>query len=451
VPRGASRLRAAAAPAAIFVVAAGLRLVGIGDRLSDAEGYSWLVAAAGDWRSFLHHLAAYENTPPLFYLLLRPLPLDDEPWLRLPALVPGVLAVVVVLALAARLFGRRAGLLAALALAVAPYAVSYADYARAFMLADLGLLIAIGAGIVLATGGGQWWWLAYTAGGALALWSEYDAALALGALAVALVVLVRGPRARTAALCAVPALTLAPWAHQLHRSLDALDHTKTSPVFPGPGPGSLRDLAVALTAGEHGRAHSGALRWAQVVVIGVVLGAAAALAWRATAPSSAARRGLGVLLTVGVGTLVAHAVTAAVGPDIFNQRYLTVLIPLGAIVLGAGVAALPWRHAGAWGAVALLAVGAAVAVQRAGRELEPDLAPVRAAVAARHPARVATNSAVVAFYLRDLHPVLDRPFGLAPGGIPECAEGCVVVDDARVPGGPRPGPDGRAFGPIVVR
>src|SRR5687767_7242118 len=64
--------------AGIVVLAAVVRMAGMGDRLSEDEGFSWLVATAPGVDSFLDRLATYENTPPLFYLLLTPLPLDDE-------------------------------------------------------------------------------------------------------------------------------------------------------------------------------------------------------------------------------------------------------------------------------------------------------------------------------------------------------------------------------------
>src|SRR4051795_6881844 len=79
--------------AAIVLVAVACRAAGAGDRLSADEGYSWLLASGAEPGGFLHLLARYENTPPLFYLLLAPLPDSDEVWLRLPALVAGVAAV----------------------------------------------------------------------------------------------------------------------------------------------------------------------------------------------------------------------------------------------------------------------------------------------------------------------------------------------------------------------
>jgi hypothetical protein len=146
-----------------------------------------------------------------------------------------------------------------------------------------------------------------------------------------------------------------------------------------------------------------------------------------------------------------------VGPDVFAQRYLTVLIPLGCVLAAHAVAAVRWRPAVPAAAAALLALGVAVFATRVDRELEPDWAPVRAALAAREGRPVLTNSAVGAYYLRHLEPVLDRPFGLGTGRDtdcvpPHCATAFAIVDDARVAGGARPGAGTTLrFGPIVVR
>src|SRR3954469_23165830 len=173
--------------AGIVLLALACRLAGIGDRLRADEGYSWLVASAPDRGGRLELLARDENTPPLLYLLLSPLPLhDDEVWLRLPSLLAGVATVPVLYAAVRALLGTPAGLLSALALAVAPYAVSFSNYARGFALATLGLAVALWAAARLARGAGpRWWWL-YAAGAVGALYSEYGAALFLVPLALVL-------------------------------------------------------------------------------------------------------------------------------------------------------------------------------------------------------------------------------------------------------------------------
>jgi 4-amino-4-deoxy-L-arabinose transferase-like glycosyltransferase len=429
--------------ALVVLVAVGCRAAGAGDRLGLDEGYSWLVGSAPDGHAFLDRLARYENTPPLYYLLLTPLPLRDEVWIRLPALLAGVAAVPVLYAIARPLAGTRAALLSALILAVAPYAVSYSNFGRAFTLAGLGMLVALWGAVGLAQGRSRRWWWVYGIGAVGALYSEYYAALFLLPLVAMLLVAGRPRRREAATLGLVPFLALVPWIHQIDRSRDFAGATKVDPTYPGPSPGTVRDLAVRLAFGEHGTAGGPGTRWLQALAVAAVLAAALLLLLR--------RRRLLVILVGGtaLGTVLLHAIVAPIGPDVFEPRYLTVLVPLCAALIGTGIDALPWRAATPVAIAALLAVGVAVVVQRAGRELEPDYGRVRARVPAR---AVLTNSAVVAYYLRDLHPALDRPFGLGPGREGRTAPPYAVVDDARIGDGARPGPGRRAgVGPIVIR
>lgn len=448
VPRAALRPLAdrRVALAAIVLLALAVRLAGIGDRLSADEGYSWLVASAPDGDEFLDRLAAYENTPPLFYLLLSPLPLDDEAWLRLPSLLASLAAVPVLYAIVRPLLGTPAALLSALVLAVAPYHVSFANYSRAFMLAGLGLLLALWAAARLAQGGWRRWWWLYAAGAVVAIYSEYDAGLFLVALVGMLLALGTPPRRETLLFGTLPALAIVPWLGQLDRSLDRLDVTKVSPIYPEPSPAALRDIAAPLAFGEHGAAGSAGGRWLQLLLVAGVLVAAAVLVRRHD------RRAFALLAGPGLGTLVLAGIVALAGPDVFAQRYLTVLIPLGAALAGSLGALVPWKRAVPLAAAGLCLLGVAVFANRHGRELEPDPAPVAAAVQRMQPNLVATNSAVMAYYLRDFRVALDRPFGLMRP-TPPCGPGCVVVavDDTRVAGGAREDGGGTLHvGPITV-
>jgi 4-amino-4-deoxy-L-arabinose transferase-like glycosyltransferase len=422
----------------------------MGDRLSEDEGFSWLVASAPDAGAFLDRLAAYENTPPLFYLLLTPLPLDDEHRLRLPSLLAS-LACVPVLYLATRtLIGTRAALLGALGLAVAPYAVNWSNFSRGFMLANLGLLIALWAVVRLGRGGsGRWWWV-YAGGAVLAVYSEYDALLFLIALVGAFAWLAPGRRREVLALGALPLAALLPWLGEFARSLDALDETKAAPIYPSPSLASLRDSVVPLFTGEHGVAESVYLRTLEFGVIAAALALAATLLAR-----SGRGEAVRLLGATALGTLVLHAVATLLGPDIFAQRYLTGLIPLAAALLAGGVAAIPWKPAVPLAAVALLGTGAAVFATRHDRELEPDMAPVKALIDDSGPRTVVTNSARVAFYLRELHPRLDRPLGFGTDAEEACEPACfplAIVDDSRAPAGVRDGPgETHVFGPLHVR
>ena len=429
----------------IVLLAAALRLAGIGDRLSADEGYSWLVASAGSLDVFLDRLAAYENTPPLFYALLAPLPLDDEAWLRLPSHLASVTCVPVLYAAVRPLLGERVALLSALALAVAPYHVSFANYSRSFMLASLGCLLALWAAARLAEGADERrWWALYAAGATVAVWSSYASFLFLAALAAALLWAGVPGRGRVLLWTAVPVVLFLPWLPELLLGLDALDVSKVAPDYPEPTPAGLRDVLVPLFFGEHGAAGSEGLRWLQLLALLGLL-------------ALGARRAGPLLGGTAVALLGLHAACSLVGPDVFAQRYLTALIPLGCVLAAQAVVSVPWRPALPLAAAALLALGAAVFATRVDRELEPDWAPVRAALAERGGRPVLTNSAVGAYYLRDLDPLLDRPFGLGSGRDtdcvpPHCATAFAIADDTRVAGGARPGPgEPRAFGPIVVR
>ncbi|MEX2194937.1 MAG: glycosyltransferase family 39 protein [Thermoleophilaceae bacterium] len=432
--------------AGIVALAVAVRLAGIGDRLSADEGYSWLVASAPDADAFLDRLAAYENTPPLFYLLLSALPLDDEAWLRLPSLLASVAAVPVLYAIVRPLLGTPAALLAALLLAVAPYHVSFSNYSRAFMLAGLGLLLALWAASRLAQGGRRRWWCLYAAGAVVAIYSEYDAGLFLVALVGVLLALGTPPRRETLLFGTLPALAIVPWLGQLERSLDRLDVTKVSPIYPEPSLTALRDVAVPLAFGEHGAAESAGGRWLQFLLVAGLVAAAAVVVRRHD------RRASALLAGTGLGVIVLSGIVALAGPDVFAQRYLTVLIPLGAALAGGFVALLPWRRAVPVAAAGLCLLGVAVFATRHGRELEPDPEPVVAAVERVQPDLVVTNSAVVAYHLRDFRVALDRPFGLERPAVP-CGPECLVVavDDTRVAGGARDVRGGTLHvGPITV-
>lgn len=431
--------------AAIVLVGLACRLAGAGDRLSADEGYSWLVASAPRPGLFLDLLARYENTPPLFYLLLSPLPLHgDEVWLRLPSILGGVACVPVLYAAVRALLDTRAALLSALALSVAPYAVSFSNYARGFTLAALGTLMALWAAARLGRGApARWWWL-YAGGAVAALYSEYVAALFLVPLALAMVAMRPGPR--TFGLSLAPFLALAPWMGQIERSRDFAGVTKVDPTYPGPSPGSLRDTAVTLAFGQHGTAGAVGVRWVQFLAVAAVMVGAMVGVARRSRPAAL------LLAGTAVGGLVLHALTALVGPGVFAPRYMTALIPFGAALVGGAVAASPWRVTAPAAAAALLAVGVAVVAQRTGRELEPDYARAEPVVRDAGARAVLTNSAVVEYYLEHPRPTLDRPFGLGPGREPGTRPPYAVVDDSRVGQGARPGPGRVArIGPIVVR
>lgn len=411
------------------------------------------MASSSSPHAFLRALAGSENTPPLFYVLLAALPIDQPAWLRVPAAVPGVLMCLVVYFALRRGLGNRAALLSALAVAVSPFLVTYSVVARGFILADLALLVALWAVLKLGEEQSASWWAVYLASGVIAIYTEYDSAIFLLALTATALWIGKPARKRMALFGALPLVALVPWIPQLIRAQHDVNVTKLAPTFPAPSLTALRDAAVTLAFGENGGTTSSAGRWLEFILI-VALAGIALLVLHRTWSFRDARQRWAVLLIAGTAglTLVGHAIAGAVGIDLFNQRYLTILIPLGA-ALGAAAIVTSKRQPLILAAVLLLLALGVVGIARRYRgEYEPDFTPIRVAALANHPGTVLSNTPVVLYYLRSLHPRLDRPYNLGRGGAESCLRPCLIIDDARVRGGsPRhlTGPQ-TAIGPFVM-
>lgn len=428
--------------AAVVVLAIVLRFVDIGARLAIDDAYSYLVASAGP-HHFLAQLAMTENTPPLFYLLLGPLPLEHEAWLRVPSAVAGTLMCVVLYCALRKPCGERVALLAALATAVSPFLVTYSNLARGFMVEDLALLVGLWAMLKLSERDSRRWWLIYGLVAILALYTEYDAAIFLTALTATAVWLAAPERRRRLALLGLaPLVSLAAWIPELVRAQDQVGVTKLSPHFPSPSLTALRDATVTLALGEYGGTRQGGGRWLEFAAF-VLLTLAAAILLRRTAPARdrPARRALALVAGTAALTLLGHVIAGLVGFNLFNQRYMTIMVPLVATLAAAAVLSIRSRAATALAAVLLIALGVVGIARRYNHEYQTDVAPVRAAAIALHPRSILTDTPVVLYYLRPLHPVLDRPFDLGPGRAATCERPCLIIDDLQTnTGAPRPLP-----------
>ncbi len=424
--------------AGALALAIAARLVGIGSRLTVDEAYTWLVASSGSAHVFLHRLAASENTPPLFYVLVMLMPGSSPAWLRAPATVSGILMSVVLFAALRPRLGDRAALLAGLAAGVSPYLVTYSNLARGFMLADLALLVAIWALLSLSEAESRGKWAVFWLAGVVALYTEYSSAICLVALVLAAVWIGRPRRGPTLLAGALTLAAILPWIPEIVRGQDQVGVTKFEPMNALSSLTGLREILVSLTLGESGGAHSPALRWLEVAVLLGALAAVALVLRRGWARRAEAERStIRLLAACGLLTLAGFALAGAVGLNVFTPRYLTILVPLVAAPVAAALA--PARGGRAWvpalAAVLLVAVGVVEVVRRYGGEWQPDLAPVRVAAAAAHPRTVLTNTPLVLYYVRGLRPVLDRPYNLGPGRAGTCTRPCLVIDDSRVPGG----------------
>ncbi|MDQ6776442.1 MAG: glycosyltransferase family 39 protein [Actinomycetota bacterium] len=415
--------------AGIVLLAVALRFVAIGQHWGTDDGYSYLVASSPNAHVFLARLAAYENTPPLSYLVLALMPTDHSAWMLVPAAVAGTLACVVLYCALRRPLGTEAALLAALALAVAAFQISYSNLSRGFMLADLALLVAMWAVLALSRRESLGWWAVYLLAGVIAIYTEYDSAIFLAALTAAALWLGAPTRRRMAVLGLLPLLTIIPWIPQIVRGEHAVGKTKLATPFSAPSPGTVRELTVSLAFGANGGTSSVLGQWLEFAVI-VALAVVAVVALRRTATARGRRWRYAILLIAGTAglTLVGHAIAPAVGIQLLTERYLTIMIPLAAALAAAAIVSYGRRGPVLAASLALLAAGAINLGHRYHHQWEPDLRPVRVAALAVHPKTILTDNPDVVYYLKSLHPQLDRPFNLGPGRAASCARPCLIVD-----------------------
>ncbi len=336
----------------LLLLAAGLRFHGLGAQsLWNDEGASHAMTARP--LGAIVSNAAADIHPPGYYLLLKgwtALLGESELALRLPSAFASLLTVALTAALGRRLFGRPAGALAALLLALNTFAVYYAQEARMYAL--LGLWAAAGMLALV-----MWLHrprrnaplLALALINAAGLYTQYAYPLTMLAQgALVLLWLARRWNARTLGLYVTAnLLTLAlfaPWAGEAIRQVT---------TWPNSGAGTppaalLSTVTFGLTA------RGGAPWWA---AFGALAFAAAGALWLRRARPLLILPALWAAITLGAFALL------RLQPDDLKQ-----LLPAASAValwLGAGAAAL-WRDKCTAPRAVTLAAGLAVGLALAG-------------------------------------------------------------------------------------
>ena len=175
------------------------------------------------WPALMGANGPFEPHPPLYFMLVKLMSVVAPEMLagRLVSLLAGVGTIGALYLLGARLAGPRAGLLAALTLALAPLHIWYSQEARPYALTALLVCASYLALLRLLERPGWPRLLGYAAVSALALYTEYSAVFAL-APQLALVAIRARRRARAAGLAmlggAAAGLAFAPWLPQLLQS-----------------------------------------------------------------------------------------------------------------------------------------------------------------------------------------------------------------------------------------
>lgn len=179
-PRGA-RSAQFAALAAVIAVAAALRFVNLGAKsIWSDEAFSVFLAGLS-WQSFWHVVSTAEANMSAYYVLLRGwIHFGDEAfWVRLLSALISVAAVPVVYWIGTDNFSRRAGILAALLLAINPFDIRYAQEARSYSLLAVLVSISLLAFFVCLRRPSRFWSVCYVLSTALALYAHFFAALAV--------------------------------------------------------------------------------------------------------------------------------------------------------------------------------------------------------------------------------------------------------------------------------
>ncbi|MFN8163522.1 MAG: glycosyltransferase family 39 protein [Solirubrobacterales bacterium] len=290
-----------------------------------------------------------ESTPPLYYLIAwlwsRPFG-TGEVWMRSLSALAGTASIAVVyLGAVALPLPRRAGLIAAAAVAVSPVLIWFSQDARAYALVFLLTALSFLFFARARRGGGRRdlaWWAVFSS---LAIATHYFAGFVVAAEAALL--LLGGNRRRVAvAVLAV----LAAGALLSPVALQQAENAHAGWIAEQPLGERLERTGAKLVGNDNGDEHGA--RQPGPIPLGVPaalgLAALALLLWRGDPDE---RRGAGVAALVGGGALALPLVLGLLGADYFDGRnLLPVFVPL-IVLLGAGFGV---RRAG-WAGLALAA------------------------------------------------------------------------------------------------
>ncbi|HEY8325800.1 MAG TPA: glycosyltransferase family 39 protein [Ktedonobacterales bacterium] len=284
----------------------------------------------------------------------------SEVFIRLPSAVFAILASVVVYLLGERFFGRFAAIVAALAFTANGWQLTYAQDARSYSLQLLLVSLTwLGLFAALRPDRLDWrWWSVFVVAGALSVYAQSISGLALVALGVTCGLLMVLPTTwRERVRRAFPAIAagfvaigvlIAPFAYVSR-------HAGASMAWvPAP---TLSHLAqhAATVALKYRHALGLALVVALVLALLVALAVGALLSpWGRRQRAWLLRQDGGALksdaapLAIAVSCWLVVPVVASylisLGPShIFTSRYLIVVLPALSLLVGAGVARLPWR------------------------------------------------------------------------------------------------------------
>jgi 4-amino-4-deoxy-L-arabinose transferase-like glycosyltransferase len=328
--------------AAITLAALALRVVFADQSLLGDELFTYTHASEGSFGDMMDSADRVEYTPPLYFVLawLAAKVGDVETAIRVPAIAFGTATVPLVHLLARRVGGPVAGLVAAAAFALSPFALFYGSEARSYGAA--AFFVALSALLLLEAleRNRLVWWAGLSASVAAVALSHYTAIPALLWLA-AWAAWARRDRLRPLAIAfgaaAAAFLVWVPFAP-----------TFSSPDVVGAfWPLNLENVASATARSLYGLNPPVAIGDAPGIASAVVLSAlalvgAAGAARRIRLDRRTPSRGALVMLAgLALVTPVALLTYSLLGTDIFVARSLFPTLPAVFAVIGVGLATLP--------------------------------------------------------------------------------------------------------------
>ena len=345
----------------IIALGAALRFWHLGARSLWVDEGATAAIARLDWWNFLRLLWRREANMSFYYLLMRGwIHLGHgEAWLRALSAIFGVLAIPAICFLGRSLWGRSAGLVAALLLALNAYHIRYSQEARAYSLALLWAILSVYFLVQLIQRPSRDVRWKYCTASALAVYSHFYAALVLLAQAAAVFRLLKtneepGEQVRRAwriiLLVMIPIVVF-------------LVATGAGPLawLPRPGWHDVHQFAIYLSG-------AGGDMLLGLYLVALVL---AAIAWHRSRhePGSWRYELVFAWLLLPVGIVFGLSLLK----PIFMNRFLIVVLPALCLLAAAGITQIRNNFIGVALAVALL-IGAAQGVrnfQRHGLD-QPD-------------------------------------------------------------------------------
>jgi mannosyltransferase len=279
----------------------------------------------------------------------------SEAFIRFPSAVCAALASAVVYTLGQRFLGQFAALVAVVVYTVNGWQLAYAQEARSYSLQLLLVCLTwLGLLAALRSTRFDWrWWFVFVISGALSVYAQAISGLALVALGVAYGILILAPtswrvRARRTLPAVVAgfiaiALLIAPFAYVSR-------HGSHTGWLPEPTLTNLLHHAATLAQKD-----SRALELVFALVLLLAFAVMALLTpWAKRLRAWLFRRDGGVLNSGAAPTVMAlvcwlvipasASYLISLGPArIFSGRYLIIILPALSLLVGAGVARIPWR------------------------------------------------------------------------------------------------------------